>query len=80
MGGVVASGPLTLFFAESSGTLKRLSKSLSTARCVESITLRSAGLTGYGRGGEDGFFELRWAVFVQTEAFCALPQFEKARR
>ena len=51
-------------FAESIGsTLKRFSKSLSTARCVESTILRSAGLTGYGRGGEDGFLVLCWAVF-----------------
>jgi len=52
-------------FAESiGGTLKRFSKSLSTARCVESIILRSAGLTGSGGGGEDGFLELCWADFL----------------
>ena len=67
-------------FAESIGsTLKRFSKSLSTARCVESTILRSAGLTIYGGGGEDGFLELRWADFLgQTEAFFSLPQCEGA--
>jgi hypothetical protein len=55
-------------FAESIGsTLKRFSKSLSTARCVESIMLRSAGLTGHGRGGEDGFLELCWADLLRAE-------------
>ena len=52
-------------FAESIGsTLKRFAKSLSTARVVESTILRSAGLTGYGGGGEDGFLELCWADFL----------------
>jgi hypothetical protein len=52
-------------FAESiGGILKRFSKSLSTARCVESNILRSAGLTGFGGGGEDGFLELCWADFL----------------
>ena len=32
-------------------------------RCVESTILRSAGLTGHGGGGEDGFLELCWADF-----------------
>ena len=37
--------PTSEAFAESNGTLKRSSKSLSTACCVESTILRSAGLT-----------------------------------
>ncbi len=45
------------------GTLKRFAKSLSTARCVESTILRSAGFSCYGTGGEDGFLELCWADF-----------------
>ena len=53
--------------AESIGsTLKMYAKSLSTARCVESTILRSAGLTGHGRGGEDGFLEL-WADMLGAE-------------
>ncbi len=68
-------------FAESIGsTLKRFAKSLSTARCVESTTLRSAGLIGHGRCGEDGLLELFWAKFfftVQKKVF-SLPQFEGA--
>ena len=67
-------------FAESIGsTLKRFAKSLSIARVVESTNLRSAGLTGYGGGGEDGCLELCWADFVgQAKAFNSLPQFEAA--
>ena len=38
------------------GTLKRLAKSLSTRRAVESTILRSVGFSGCGGGGEDGFF------------------------
>ena len=45
-------------------TLKRFAKSLSIARLVESTILRSAGLTGYNGGGEDGFLELCWADFL----------------
>ena len=67
-------------FAESIGsTLNRFSKLLSIARCVENtIFLRSAGLTGHGTGGEDGFLELCWAFFGLSEAFFSLPQFEGA--
>ena len=55
--------------AESTGgTLKRFAKSLSTQRVVESTILRSAGLSGCGGGGEDGFLELCWADFSATDA------------
>ena len=45
------------------GTLKRLAKSLSTGRVVESTILRTAGFGGCGGGGKGLFLELCWAVF-----------------